>query len=733
MRKSITIPAYFLLLILLLSGCKEEFEEHYERPAWLKGNAWKVLEEKGKYTTFLKAVERAGFKGLVGGKGVITVIAPDDEAFKRYFEEHGGSVEGLPLTTLKKLIGYHLVYYSFDKEKFANYIPDGSDAEMPANVAGTYYKHRTKSRDTLTAMVDNIEGGVKTVFHKERFLPVFSGHLFESKAIDPSYSYEYFYPSSTWTGQGGGFNISNASVTEYAIPTDNGYVYLVDKVVEPLETVYAELQKDEDYGTFISMYDRFISFYYDEQASRSYAATGDSLFILKHTGLPQIGSEWTYNGETGLPDYANLADLSSKAFNVFAPDDAALADFFQDFWSEHYASIEAVNFLPVSYLLQNHVYQGSLVFPEEITQGKIHSAFGNPILFDPDHDVKDKKIGVNGAFYGLERVVVPDMFKSVTAPLFKNPGYNLFLYMADKTGTVLPLMSDALDFTLFIPSDEVILNTIYGGSNMFWNSGNPLKFGDEAVEVENSEGIRVPMSLGAMTRFVNDHIVHEAITEIAGKKVYRTRNPFSYLYVSDAGVASSSSFNQSTFLNAVEIPGNWSNGKSYEVEKALIREEGSFKYLIGAATSGTSPLQDLSEFSKLLSQAGLIELNSELTFLFGDNFVLFAPSNEAILEAKTNGLIPADQAELARFLQYYFVPVTANGLNDYPFPGFGIQGDLLTAQPGATGNTLLTLSDNGTSLQISNASGQSAGVVGDFPRIYVDGAVYMIDAVIQSE
>lgn len=736
MRKFITIQFYLLLLFLIITSCKDQqFEEHYERPDWLRGNAWKVLDERGDYTIFLKAVEKAGFRSLVEGKGIITVVAPNDQAFERYFQKHNiGSIDNISLANLKKLIGFHLVYYAFDKEKFANYNPEGVEAEELANSAGTYYKHRTKSRDTLSVMVDKVKGETKKVFHKERFVPVFSSYLFESKGIGAQYNYEYFYPNSTWSGQGGGFNISNATVDEYSIPTDNGYVYLVEDVVEPLETVRQVLWEEPEYSTFITMYDRFINFYFDEATTTQYAGPGDELFILKHTGLPQIGSEWSYNGESGLPDYANLAELSSKAFNVFAPNNAAFDEFFDEFWSERYTSIEEVDFLPISYLLSNHVNQGSLVFPEEIAKSKIRSTYGNPIVFDPDSDVKDKRIGVNGAFYGLEKVVVPDMFKSVTAPLFKNPDYNLFLYMMDRTGLIEPLMSDALNFTLFIPSDDVILNTIYGGSNIYWDPGLLLEFGDEKIQVESPSGdLKVDMSLGAMTRFVNDHIVTEKITEIAGKKVYRTRNPFSYLYVTDAGLASSYSYNVGSFIDAQEIAGNWINGKAYEVESALIREESSFKYLIGAATSGTSTLQDLSEFSKLLTQAGLIDLNNELAFLFGDNFILFAPTNDAILEAQANNLIPTTKAELANFLKYYFVPVTDNALNDYPFAGFGIQGDMLTAQEVGGESSLLTLIDNGNALQVSDAQGEVANIVGDFPRVYMDGAVYLIDAVIKSE
>ena len=83
MRIYTKIPVYLLLLLLLVSACKEQaFDEHYERPDWLRGNAWKVLEEKGNYSIFLDAVEKAGFRSLVEGKGIVTVIAPDNNSME---------------------------------------------------------------------------------------------------------------------------------------------------------------------------------------------------------------------------------------------------------------------------------------------------------------------------------------------------------------------------------------------------------------------------------------------------------------------------------------------------------------------------------------------------------------------------------------------------------------------------------------------------------------------------
>jgi len=723
---------YLFSACFLLFACREVgWEEHYERPEWLKGNAWELLENRGEFSIFLEAVEMAGYRSLVEGKGIITVLAPSNEAFEAYLGEKGlSSVSNLSSAELKKLVGFHLVYYSFSRERFANYRPEGQAVEKPA-LAGLYYKHRTKSRDTVSVEQDVVAGKERTIFHKERFVPVFSHYLFTSKDIDATSNYEYFYPESTWSGAGG-FNISNASVEEYALPTDNGYVYMVDRVIEPLETVYTELKEKSNYSDFINVYDRFTSYWYDDETSKQYAEAGDSLYIKSHLGLPEIASEWSYNGGGGLQDYANLAALSSDAYNVFAPNNQAMQDFFNEFWAPYYSSLDEVPFLPLQVLLYNHVYSGSIVFPAEVERGDIKSTFGNVIQFDPAADVVDKGIGVNGVYYGLNDVIVPGLFEGVTGPMLRNPKYNMFLHMVYRSGTLQALMGDALKFTVFAPSDEVILNTIYGGSEIFWNEGNPLKFGDEAVEVENSEGIRVPMSTGAMKAFVQNHIVTDEITEIAGTKVYRTRNPFSYLYITDEGVASSNTYNLGEFTASENVEGDWTNGKVYEVDRSLIREEGSFKYIVASASSGTSSVQEFGEFSKLLSQAGLVEPNKEFEFLFGDNYMLFAPTNEAILKAKEEGKIPTDSDELEDYLRYYFVPISPNSINDYAFPGMGVSGDFLTSREDGDSYGQLTLVDNGTSLLVKSATGETANVVSTFPKIYVDGAIYQIDKVLSS-
>ncbi|MFD1768632.1 fasciclin domain-containing protein [Sphingobacterium suaedae] len=714
-------------LIGLMSCSKKELVAHYERPAWLRGNIWEVLEERGNFTQFLKGVERAGFREILDGKTIATVFAPTDEAITRYLTaNHIPSIEQLSLRELKKLMGYHLVYYSYDKLKLENYQPKGVDNLEP-NKAGLYYKHRTRSQDTITLEIDKTDGKTKKVYHKDRFLPVLSHTHFQTKGINAAANYEYFFGAGTWKGDGG-FNVANASVTEYAIPTDNGYVYLVDEVLQPLKTVYEALDANDNYRSFLGIYDRYRTFTYDEETSKNYAVAGDSLYNVSHGALPAIASEWTTYGLTGASDFFDLEGLTYRAFNVFAPTNQALQSFFNAYFAPYYHSLADVDLLPMAMVMYNHVYAGNIVLPSEIGKNPdIKTSFGAPIIFDPQADVKNKAIASNGAFYGLDKVLVPEIFNSVTGPAFRNPKYKIFMYMLANSGLLQTLASREIAFTLFIPSDEAILSTLYGDSYIYWSEGNPLVFGDEQVQIENTDGVRVPLSQRQQELFVSDHIVYDRINTLQESKAYRTRNSYNYIYTHQGKIYSTAAYNASEDVPITKINGTWYNGNSNETSSSLLGETRTIKFTLLGAESASNPLNKYSEFAKLLVKAGLMETGNSLSFLFGNRFILFAPDNQTVLQGLESGAIPSDKAALANYLKAYFVSVPDNSLGDYPFPGYGIQGTWDTAlRTGYNQYRQIRLIDQGTSLELRDTDNSIIPLSGSFPQVFGDGAIYHI-------
>ncbi len=726
-----------LAFLVFLSSCQKEMEAYYEIPGWLKGNAYQLLESEGNFALFLEAVERAGYRDIISGKGIITVMAPTDEAFTAWLSAKGyGSVDAVPPDELKKLVGFHLVYYAFDKEKLANYRPAGNSSPYNPADAGLYYKFRTKSSSGIETFSDNtVAPGdnkiEKQVYHKERFLPVFSSPLFETKQIDASANYGYFYPGTNWDGDGGGFCISNANVGEYALVTDNGYVYTLNKVLEPLETIHYELGKTSGFSLFRELYDKFADFRLDDNLTQDYGKGAD-LYLLYHTDLPKIASEWSYNGEGSLPDYADLAQLSRLTNNVFAPSDEALNGFFRNFWSGYYPSLKDVNFLPIKYLLDNHVVEGDIRFPEEIEKGKVISRFGNSIRFNTQ-DVTLKKICTNGTLYGLNKLTVPKMFESVTAPVFQNPQYRIFLHMMDQANMIQPLMSEDLQFLLFMPADRMLEdNTTLDGRMMLYQNTNPNKFGEQMMMIEGADQPWIEMRVSSMEGLVKNHIANRLMTAVGNKKVYKTLNSFQYLLVEDdERVFSSHIFNNypdkpvSFRLNSQRY-----NGKAYDLEgetaMALVQDYSLFKEQISK-----NPPPGMEYFKEMVGAAQFNTSSPPFNFLQGERFIVFVPTNDAIYNNFSK--IPLVPDLLARFMKYYFVSVNESALSEYPFPGTGGQAELTTFRTGTGGKSKLTLIDTGEKLRVRDAKGNTVDVLGIYPRIYNDGAAYIIDGILEPE
>lgn len=724
--------------IIFLGSCNKELEKYYEVPGWLKGNAYELLESKENHSIFLEAVNLSGYTDVISGKGIITVMAPTDEAFKNYLSDEGyASVNDIPLDELQKLVGFHLVYYSFNKEMFADYRPEGISTD-PDNYsdAGLHYKFRTKSSSGIEEYVDRtIASGqidsVKKVYHKERFLPVFSSYLFDTKNIDPVYNYNYFYPGNQWNVEEDGFCAANAGIIEYELVTDNGYVYTLNKVLTPLETIHEELRNSSDFRLFNKLYDKFADFQYNESLSEDYG-NGDDLYLFYHTELPKIASEWSYNGESTLPDYADLKQLSSVANNLFAPSDEALINFYNAFWAPYYSSIEQVGFLPVKYLLDNLVYEGSIVFPQEIEEGRITTKFGNPIQFNTS-EVTFRKICANGTLYGLNSLNVPGMFKSITAPAFQNPDYRIFLHMLDQADMVLPLMTDNIEFKLFLPTDKILEdNTTISGRRMLYQNTNANKYGEQTMMIEGDDEPWVTMKTSIMDGIVKNHVASGLISSVGNYKIYKTLNAYQYLLVEDDNKVYSSNI----FNNYPDKPQHFQfnsenqNGNAYdltgETEIALVQDNNLFKEQISK-----NPPPELEYFKQMVGTAQFNTTIPPFNFMQGERFIALVPDNDVII--KYFDQIPLNPKEMPEYLKYYFIKVAESSLSDYPFPGAGIEGELITFKNTGNGYAKLQLIDNGDKLQIIDGKGNVINIKGVFPRIYNDGAAYVIDRLLEFE
>lgn len=712
-----------LTFILPLIGCKDDWDNLYDRPDWLPGSSYKVLQDQSGYTLFLEAIGKSKFANLVKGQGLCSVFAPDDDAMRAYLKKKNiTAVAEIPQEELDLLVGSHIIQYSYRPEDLMNFRPAG-DLVGTETSKGIYYKHITFGQEPVRRHVNPLSGASVTIYEREKYLPVLNTNLFKTQKVsDYSYNFSYFFPGKKWEGDNN-FYAANARVKPEGngLPTDNGYVYLVDEVIAPMRTVYNVLEDaDNHYTLFKKLYDKFTDIVYDKDLSAKYAAAGDSLHLYHHVLLPKIASQWTFNKENGVSH--NLYQACGDAFNAFVPNDETLTAYLNSFFSK-YSTYDEIPLRQLSFLLSNHIQKRSLVLPEMIKSGRVKSTYGDLYDFDVD-GAEVKEMCSNGPFYGINKVIEPAMFRSVTAPLLNNPNFSIFSEVLNAAGEILQLVNPDVKFTLFAPTDEALTAMGYQV-----NAGKADKLGDEKIQKWNDETSKyVDLNAAEISALAMKHIVLQSeLTDFSTKKIYPSKKAFSYIMIFDNGVGCEA--NTAEAFVPVKL-GSYFNGVTYQIDNVL-----------GEVTDklSTELSNNYGEFWKLMKKSGLVQLVSGeevLTFIAGESVMAFVPDDATILAEQA--VIPADSASLRNYLEYFFVSVDANKLSNYILPGVGDPGNYNTVQlsPRSTQydkfNSKMGLYPDieKFNLTLRNENGREIETFpGVFPTFLKDGIIFKISTI----
>ena len=762
-KKTLRTTLCILTAAVLAVSCHDiADDDHYKTPSWLKGNAWQVMESEGTHTQFLRAIELSGFKPIVNGQSVLTVMAPSDDAWQRFMQRHGySSVDDMnakDAAFLRKTVGYHLMYYAYDWQKMVNFRPtegDGATEEQKQVNAGLYYKHRTRSADDMEQMRGKLNGvdTTVTVYHYERYLPVLSHLFFTTKGIDAKSNYEYFFPQSQWTGGSTGFNVANASVTDTdATVTDNGYLYHVGEVIEPLETIHKTLKSNPNYSDFISLYDTYAEF--TEADAETSNAIGRVVYTLTHGALPNIACEWP------VSDYRMMATNESQGYTILAPSNQAIAHFFTDYWKPEsgYRSLTDLDPLILQYfIMQSFTDKMEPVFPEEINKGTVQTAFGTPVSINTEQ-VDDRLFCENGVVYGMNNMSAPAIFSSVVGPAFRDTTYQCYMYALDKSELVLSLASDKLDFVTLMPSNkqfnqnepQMRLNTTTAGRNL---------------EVYSDvDGNFANISSGQARSIVNMHTASNVSSlKTTGTQVVETNTPFNYWFVLDGRITTSALFNEqlsptyqgSPFVGFHEVTNNgapWSNGRAYSYDYEQLFTEATGDGLMHRLAIGNDKNYEYYLFSQLLQKAGLVS-NGTMPSLPTDStrYIVFVPTNEAIRQAIdiipgcstlkiddsyniTGNLSTQNKTLLANYLRGYFVSSLMNYITSYPYPGSSCTGTFNTMGNDNMGNKTMHISERADRLYAGFSADSMMPVIEKYhslPFAFADGCMQLIDGILQ--
>ncbi len=729
---------WLLLSALSLSACSD-MDEYFEEPGWIAGSIYEKLQGEGNYSQFLKGVEMSGYVPILNGKAILTVMAPDDQAMQTYLQTNYQvqDIGALPVDEVKKLIGFHILYYSYDKEKLINFRPsegDGATDEDKLKKAGLYYKFRTRSQDAVEKaknLVTNTldDGTVDStymdvyVYHPDRFLPVFSHMMFRTKGIDAGSNYTYFYPETGWTGESS-FQVANANVIDVDSKENiakNGYVYKVDRVLRPLETIYTELRNAGKFTKFLSFYDQYKTYEKSTDLTNNFATTDDQRAVGLHTisfgGLPRIASEWPTD------DYRQFSANSHCSYSIFAPTDEAMQNFFDDYWAlGGYKSIDDVPTSQMSTLLLHSIFQEvsakkdqTMIFPDEIEAGKIVDSDNNVIKFNTQEVPQaDRIICSNGVLYGCSVLTPPSQFNSVTGPAYQYKKYSTFGTMLSANAT----NGSGMDKTF--STDVISYIMLYPDNNQMANSDQHITVqkGSPATIMNQPDGMEEPsaMSSAVVTSYVNAHAVMatdgNTVLPTNGTAVYATMqtSPMKvYWYVRDGKITNSIQYLRSLRYQANlwteddiwaafeplayrgDIDG-WTNGHAYTYDSLLFRgtyqDNEAFYSLIGNQNRDNTT--EFYGWYSLLSAGGFLSAG-KVSFMT-EICLQFIPTTQALARAIAEGRVPGvvagegsqatdddfftkiqatDKAALEQYLVRYFVPLSTAVITNYPYLGWG--------------------------------------------------------------
>ena len=269
------------IIAVLFTGCWEEEYNKFDRPAWLVGKLYSQIKEIPELSTFTKCLELTGYDTIVDVSGSYTIFAPSNEAFQKYFQGNPNysSVEDIPLPELNRLVKFHMLQNPWSKVQLRsldvfgwidtldinNDEPRGFKREtLLLNKDLRVGVEVTDRNLNLFKIVDTLSSTwVRRIYTDSRkYAPIFFREYFDIYDLTSS-DYEFYFGRQF---EGSEVYFANAKIVGDEIFAENGFIYNIDQVVEPLKHGYELLSSSgnqNSYTDFLNLINIFPTFNYD--------------------------------------------------------------------------------------------------------------------------------------------------------------------------------------------------------------------------------------------------------------------------------------------------------------------------------------------------------------------------------------------------------------------------------------------------------------------------------------
>lgn len=656
-----------VLAVITVIGCSERFdtESKYRRPDWLAGKLFTQILDQPELSAFARCIELTGYDSVINISGSYTVFAPDNDAFALYFQEHPAytAVEDIPIDELTRIVKYHIVqnpwstdqlrsldiYGWIDSLDINNDEPRGFKRETLLREKDRNYGIALDREEDRLIIVDTLQSGWyrKQAIDSRKYAPVFFQEYFDIYDLN-SGDYAFYFGRPF---ESGSLYYSNGRIIEADIFAENGFVHIIDRVVEPLKNAFQllnETSENHSYSDYLDLVNTFPEFTYNvdktfDQPGADQGYVVDSLFDITY---PELAFNIT-NEETGAPSGTlGLPGNVSIRYHhgLVAPTNEAFDEFIGQYLTGpgKWGSLRETPHHIKRMIVNTHMAEGP-VYPTDFSKGFYN---GEMDLVTVDQSsIIQQQYGSNCTFVGVNKVLTPRAFKSVTGPIYTQRGYSRVMYAIEQAGLLPALKREDKHYMLFVESDvnlKIDSSLVYYPVTERFSVFFVTEFSAQEIAL-NTNDLRTLLLNHIGTEYPKGTARKEFIKNLAGNFLV-----FNNVTGEVSGTAPTTIGYKGLVQTTVipqQISTNADNGKTYDIRNWFNFAAPTLFLKI----SGAYP-----NFHNLLKMAGLTR-DKEFRYTFiseNEDYTVFIPNDSALSTFRYDTLTTE---ELRKFLMLHFV------------------------------------------------------------------------------
>lgn len=636
MKKKIHYYLFVLPLLALMASCSQDvFDEYYARPEGLEDPIYQQLEARGNFKSLTALIGKAGYKDILSKAGYWTMMAPNDEAFAKFFQEKGISdASKVDSITAAKIVRYALIYNAFRSEQLSDYqsatgwVVDNAFRRRTAFYDG--FQTKTVNGVSMVVLGINRNNGVYyPADNNNKYVTYFDKEYFSAKGLG-AVDYNFFFPNSTYAD----FNVLKGSIKEANVIAENGVIHEVTEVSLPLVNLDQYLESSPQYSVFNDLFQKNLVEYSFSQAQtdayRNYTGKSDRVYVKYNDfTLP-----FQLTNENFLKQADN--DGQSDAYTLFAPDNASFQIFIDQVLLKNYPSLDKLPKYIFQDLFKAHMVSNA-VWPSKFSS--YNNALDEDLRFNLNTDVKEAKVLSNGFFYGTNKVQASNLFFSVYTSAYLDPEFTLATRLFNDGSSYREIISNINQkYTLFLPSDAVLrsLGYDYDITRSEWKYTSPINGVASSAVSARLRLLRVlyncivPTPNGELNNLSGSGIIRSGDMDLPGEYIKWNNNK-----VYGAG--------NEVLGNAANILGHedQQNGRTYYVDNLIEYSEEppgvDLKNL--AAPVGS----EYANFYNYLKNSNIYLAGDKIQGVdLGISYTFVIPNNAAIVQAVKDGNLPGN-------------------------------------------------------------------------------------------